>query len=140
MVDEAWRILQSWPDLQLERAEALAKQAGFLAAAGAADAEAHADRKARESVAILRDLRTDNWIAAIRLIIIGRVFTDLGLFDDAERLLTRAHDTLITQMGDNQEPVHHARAALAALFSASGRPRRAAAFAPADADTPDQAR
>ena len=88
-------------------------------------------QQAREAWSLIRtSAEGDTWHTANVKVHIARCFLQQGLLTEAEALLLPAHELLKAHMGESNGHTLEARSQLFALYTAWGKPRQAAAFAP----------
>ncbi|MFQ5568492.1 MAG: tetratricopeptide repeat protein [Rhodothermales bacterium] len=92
-------------------------------------AYAAAEPLLREGLAIYTHALGENheWTAAARSLL-GTCLMELGQYDEAERLLTKSYPLLRDALGDDHDWTREAREALVRLYTAWGKPEKAAAY------------
>jgi hypothetical protein len=119
-----------------ERADALAIRSGIARVDG--DDSLAADLVQRAWALVQSSLHDDEmWLGALGTLRIGRELAAQGRYDQAERLLLPAHETFAAQQGPMHKRTLAARAALAELYTAWGKPDQAAEYtSPQTGDNP----
>ena len=130
MAGEALTILRAadGEHLMLEAAGALAILSEVAAFENDPD---QALRHAREAWRLAHGWHEgDNWFTAGAKVRIGRCLLRLRQFSEAESLLLEAENVLNPALGESHDNTKEARAQLAALYTAWGKPEQASEYAP----------
>jgi eukaryotic-like serine/threonine-protein kinase len=92
---------------------------------------AEAEPVLREALEIrLAVMDDDSFEVALARLRLGRALLGLGRLDEAEPLLLASHPALVRHRGEEHALTREARAALAELYTALGRPEEARRYAP----------
>jgi serine/threonine-protein kinase len=119
---------QSLGPMHSERASYMRGLASVLLDEGRA---AEAEPLAREALTIFRQATPDSWRVADAESVLGGCLAAQGRFKEAEPLLVGAYQALEKDQGDGSRRAGEARARVATLYKAWGKPERAAVYATA---------
>jgi len=89
---------------------------------------AEAEPLAQEALAVLREAAPTSWRVADAESVLGGCLAAQGRFGEAEPMLVGAYETLEKDPADGSRRAGEARARVAALYKAWGKPERAAAY------------